>query len=78
MSCVCDVGVANMNGCVGLQEPSVLEMKLAQFGPAKAGDIADNNSIPDPIRTIFFTANSLAHHLSRRASIFRRAAQMRR
>jgi hypothetical protein len=60
MSCVRDVGVANMNGCVGLQEPSALEMKLAQFGPAEAGVIADSKSIADPIRTIFFTVNSLA------------------
>jgi hypothetical protein len=38
MICVSDVGVANMNGCVGLQEPSALAKKLLQFGPAKAGE----------------------------------------
>jgi hypothetical protein len=56
VSWICAIGVAYINGCVGLQEPSALETKLAQFGSsAEAGEIAvSNSSETDPTRTNLF------------------------
>lgn len=53
-------GVAYMYTCVGLQEPSALDMKSA--GPAETGDIAvSNSSVIDPTRANLFIGYTPNH-----------------
>jgi hypothetical protein len=55
MICVCDEGVANMNGFEGLHDPSGLEEKSLQLGPTGCSANAEvSDSALNPIRRSFF------------------------